>query len=187
MKDKIVKDLMVPLSDYATVSENDTLFEAVLALEKTQETFDPSKHCHRAILVIDKIDQVVGKINQWDLLKALEPKYQEMGDLEKISRTGFSPQFLKSMLDQHGLWAQPLIDICKVAAKKKVKGIMSTPTKSEYINEDASMGEAVHQLVVGHLLSLLVVDKDNKMVGVLRLIDVFEEALQTMKACELNA
>jgi CBS domain-containing protein len=186
VKDKIVKDLMVPFSNYAAVYEDDTLFDAVLALEKTQQEFDPSTHRHRAILIIDKNDQVVGKISQWDFLKALEPKYQEMEDLEKISRTGFSPQFLKSMLDQHGLWAKPLVDVCKVAAKKKVKGLMSAPAKSEYINEDAPMGEAVHQLVIGNLISLLVVDNDKKIVGVLRLIDVFEEALQTMKACALT-
>jgi hypothetical protein len=40
----------------------------------------------------------VGKLSQWDVLKALEPKYRNIEDLEKVSRTGFSPDFLKSML-----------------------------------------------------------------------------------------
>jgi hypothetical protein len=35
-----VKELMVPLSEYATVPEGSTLFDAVLALEKAQEEFD---------------------------------------------------------------------------------------------------------------------------------------------------
>ena len=34
MKNYLVKDLMVPLSEYATVPTGSTLFEAVLALEK---------------------------------------------------------------------------------------------------------------------------------------------------------
>ena len=40
MKSHLVKDIMVPLSEYATVSENATLFEAVLALEAAQEKFE---------------------------------------------------------------------------------------------------------------------------------------------------
>ena len=45
MKTKLVKDLMVPLSDYATVSEDATLNEAVLALKQSQDCFDQTKGC----------------------------------------------------------------------------------------------------------------------------------------------
>jgi len=38
VSDYLVKQLMVPLSEYATVPEGSTLFEAVLALEKAQES-----------------------------------------------------------------------------------------------------------------------------------------------------
>ena len=56
MKDMIVKDLMVPLEEYATVSEDATLYEAVMALEKAQEELDltKDKYKHRAVLVYDK-------------------------------------------------------------------------------------------------------------------------------------
>ena len=37
MKRFLVKDLMVPISEYATVSQGSTLSEAVSALEKAQE------------------------------------------------------------------------------------------------------------------------------------------------------
>ena len=43
MKQTKVRDLMVPLSDYATVSEEATLYEAVMALEESQLKFD--KNC----------------------------------------------------------------------------------------------------------------------------------------------
>jgi CBS domain-containing protein len=183
MKDKKVKDLMVSLSDYATVYEDETLFEALMALEKAHGKLDPSKHRHRAILILDKKDQVVGKLNQWDILKALEPKYRKIEDLEKISRAGFSPQFLKSMLVQHALWNKPLMDVCSAGGKNKVKDVMYKPTEGEYINVTAPLGEAVNQLVVGQLLSLLVVDDEKKIIGILKLIDIFEEVFQTMKSC----
>ena len=63
MKSYLVKDLMVPLSEYATVTENARLFEAVLALEKAQENFEDehTRYRHRAVLVLDKKGKVIGK------------------------------------------------------------------------------------------------------------------------------
>ena len=73
MKTIAVKDLMVPLAEYATVSEEATLYDAVLALEKAQEAFDPKKQRHRAVLVFDKKNRIVGKLGQPDILRALGP------------------------------------------------------------------------------------------------------------------
>ena len=185
MKDKIVKDLMVPLSDYATVYQDETLFEALMALEKAHEKIDPAKHRHRAILILDKKDQVVGKLSQWDVLKALEPKYGKLQDLDKISRAGFSQDFLKSMLVQHSLWNKPLMDVCRAGGKNRVKDIMYKPTEGEYVKATAPLGAAINQLVLGQFLSLLVVDDQKKIIGILKLIDVFDEIIQTMKSCEI--
>ena len=44
MKTIIVKELMVPLKDYATVLSGATLLEAVLVLEQAQMTLDTSMH-----------------------------------------------------------------------------------------------------------------------------------------------
>jgi CBS domain containing-hemolysin-like protein len=179
-----VKDLMVPLSEYATVFKEATLYDAVLALEKAQQTFDPEKHRHRAVLVYDEQNKVVGKLGQLDILKTLEPKYAEMGDLGPLSRAGFSPEFLKSMIEKFALWDKPLSDICSKAAGLKVKDIMYTPTEGEYVEESASLGEAIHQLVMGHHQSLLVTRR-KEIVGILRLVDVFRRVLEAMKTCEL--
>ena len=60
-----VRDLMVPLEEYATVPEEATLFEAVMALEQAQERLDRNryKYLHRAVLVYDKNKKIVGKIS----------------------------------------------------------------------------------------------------------------------------
>jgi CBS domain-containing protein len=179
-----VKDLMLPLSEYATVSEEATLYDAVLALENAQQTFDPKKHRHRGVLAFDKDNKIVGKLGQLDILKALEPRYAEMGDLGPLSRAGFSPQFLKVMIEKFALWDKPLSDICSKAAQMKVKDIMYTPTEGEYVEEDASLGEAIHQLVMGHHQSLLVT-RGEEIVGILRLVDAFKEVCEAMKRCEL--
>lgn len=183
MEDMIVKDLMVPLEEYATVSEDATIFEAVIALEKAQEEIDLTKYKfkHRAVLVLDKNNKVVGKLSQFDALRALEPKYTGMGDLRSMSRTGFSPEFLKAMVDDHALWDEPPEDLCRKAMNRKVRDFMHTPTEGEYIKEDAHMREAVHLLVMGQHHSLLVT-RDGEIVGILRLVDVLMSIYQLMKS-----
>ena len=184
MKVRTVKDLMVPLSEYATVSEEASLWEAVMALEKAQEEFDQTRYRHRAILALDKNYRVVGKISQLDVLKAHEPKYAETVDLESLSRSGFSPDFQKLMLEEYGLWHKPLDHLCENAVQVQVKSIMYTPTEGEYIEETTSLNEAIHQLSIGRHQSLLITRGGN-IVGILRLTDIFTEVCKMMKACNL--
>jgi predicted transcriptional regulator len=103
VKETIVEELMVPLSEYAVVNKDATLYEAVIELEKSQKEFRRSPYRHRAILVLDENNEILGKISQMDVLRALEPKYREIGDTDAIPRSGFSLQFLKSMMNEFDL------------------------------------------------------------------------------------
>jgi CBS domain-containing protein len=184
VKSYTVKDLMVPLSEYATVTEDATLYEAVLSLEAAQEKFEDkhTRYRHRAILILDKDDNVVGKLSQLDVLKALEPKYKDMIEGEGSHRYGISKQFMKSVLEDYNLFANPLDDICRKAGEQNVKKFMYTPTEGEFVSEDASLNVAIHQLIMGHQQSLLVT-RGKKIVGILRLTDVFAAVFHTMKEC----
>ena len=184
MKSYIVKDLMVPLSEYATVSEDATLYDAVLSLEEAQEKFEDkhTRYRHRAILILDKDGQVIGKVSQLDSLKALEPKYQDMIQGEGSQRFGFTKSFMKSMLADYNLFANPMDDICRKAGEQNVKIFMSQPTEGEYVSEDATLDVAIHQFIMGHHQSLLVTAGE-KIVGILRLTDVFAVLFHKMKEC----
>ena len=177
-----VKDLMIPLEEYATVSQEATLYEAVLALEKDQEELDKTRYhyLHRAILVFDERKKIVGKISQLDVLRALEPKYNEIAAPGSLSRAGFSPNFLKSMLEQYSLLSEPFMEICRKAARLKVKEFMYTLSEGEYLEESALLKEAIHRFVMGHHQSLLV-KRGGEIIGILRLTDVFKHVFQTMK------
>ena len=177
-----VGELMVPLAEYATVSEEATLNEAVLALEEAQKHVGADREKHRAILVLDKKGRVVGKLDQWTVLWALEPRYKQMGDLRETSRYGFSPDFLKSMIESYGLWRKPLEGLCRKAAEMRVKDIMHAPAEAEYVGEDAALDTAIHLLVMGHHQYLLVT-RGEDIVGVLRLSDVFKKICDNIKAC----
>ena len=181
MKTTTVKDMMVPLSEYATVHKDATLYEAVMELEKSQERFKRSPYRHRAVLVFDENHEILAKITQMDVLRALEPKYREIGNTGKIPYSGFSSQFIKSMMSAFDLWEEPLADICKKAAITKVKDFMYSPGEAEFVRENATLGEAIHQLVMGIHHSLIVRNDEQKIVGVLKLTDVFEWIFRTIK------
>jgi CBS domain-containing protein len=182
MKTIQVKDVMIPLEDYATVSEDSTLYEAVLALEKAQEEFDQSRYHHRAVLVYDNQQKIVGKITQLDMLMALEPNYHIV-DFDKLSRFGYSLDYLQTIA-KTSFWDKPLKDICKKAANFIVKDFMHTPKQGEYIKEDANLDQAIHQLITQKALSLLVT-REQDIVGILRLTDVFTFVCNNIKACKI--
>ena len=179
-----VQELMVPLAEYATVSEEATLSQAVLALEEAQKRVDTDREKHRAVLVLDKKGRVVGKVDQWTVLWAIEPRYKLMGNIRETSRYGFSPNFLRSMIDYYDLWRKPLEGLCQKAAEMKVKEIMQTPSEAEFVAEDISLDTAIHQLVMGHHQSLLVT-RGEQIVGILRLSDVFKKISDNIKACQV--
>ncbi len=184
MKTKLVKDLMVPLSAYATVPEDATLSDAVAALEESQANFNHAKYPHRAILVYDKNNDIVGKISMLSVLRGLEPKYEDMLSDKSHTHVGFTRHFQKIMIEQLELWESPLEHICEKAARVKAKAFMHTPHEAEFIEADATLDEAIHQLVIGFHQSLLVI-QGKKVVGILRLTDVFEVVAQAVTACEI--
>lgn len=187
MEEYRVKDLMVSLSEYATVSENDTLLEAVIALEKAQENFDHSRYRHRAILVKGQCDKIIGKVSQLDVLKGLEPKYQGLDNHKGMTTYGFSQHFIELSFDQCGLWDTPLEHICQKIAHRRVKEFMCSPTEGEYVTEETSLDKAIHQLIVGKHQSLLVTeDGTENITGILRLTDVFHGLFQIIKECTLE-
>ena len=182
MKILMVRDLMVPLSGYATVSQDATLADAVKALKHAQKEFDQTRDRHRAILVSDENNKIVGKLSQLDVIRSLEPKYVKFDNRKELSRFGFNKEYMDSLFKEHHLWEDSLENICEKAAKIIVKTIMYAPTEGEYVKDDATLGEAIHQLVMGRHQSLLVT-KGKDIVGVLRLTDVFREIGNRIIAC----
>jgi CBS domain-containing protein len=181
-----VKDMMVPLESYATVSEDAILADAVLALEKAQHDFDQKKYKHRAILVYDNKGKIVGKLSQFDILKALEPRYESVRDFRELDdQFGIDAGHIRKLIDELGLLKNPALDVCRKAAELKVKNIMHKLSEGEYVQESASLSEAIVQLLVGHHQSLLVV-RGRDIVGIIRLTDVFTKITDMIKACNIK-
>lgn len=179
MNSRRVEDVMVPLSEYALVSEKATLAEAVAALDESQKHVGPDRQPHRAVLVVDGHNRIVGKIGQLALLKALEPRYQHIDEDDTLARAGVSHQQLSSLREHSQFFQDNLNDLCEQAARKNVRVVMHKA--DEAIDAGATLGEAMHRLIVARVLSLLVTRK-GQVIGVLRLSDLADEAMKIIRA-----
>lgn len=185
MKSKSVKDIMVPLEEYATTHQEATLFEAVQALEQSWQKAGASKFKHRAVLVLDEKAYVVGKISHWDLLQALEPKYRKIADFDRLTHFGLSPSFMRSMVDKEQLWDDPWELLCSRVANLLVKNVMRPLSDDDFVDEEASLAHAAHVLVMGRKLSVLV-RRGDKVIGVLRIVDVCDHICDMVKSCSIQ-
>lgn len=186
METKKVKDLMLRLEDYAIVDEDATLLDAVNILEEAQKKLDEGRMKHRAVLVRDKHGKIVGKLGHLAFLKALEPKYDSIGDLKTLSRAGLSEEFVHSIMDTFKFWEYTIPDLCKRARSVHVRDAFHPI--NENIDENAPITEAIHKFVMWQSLSIPVVRNDD-IVGILRLSDLYTELskmIRSICACETD-
>jgi hypothetical protein len=90
---------------------------------------------------------------------------------------------LRSMIDRYELWKAPLNEICRKASRIRIGDITSSPLAGEFIEAEASINQAVHQLIIGQDQSLMVTSK-GKTVGILLLADVFHKVGALIKPCK---
>lgn len=158
---KNVKDLTIPFEDYAHVSANVSLAAAIAALVERMvgpmgEVIRPRD---RGVLVQAEDGRVIGKLSIWDLLAGLTPSFEP-------------PVDPFGTVDDRLLWSQWLRpDVAARARSIRVGDLLSGAPRYETIEESAPLDLAVHRLIRGRHLSLLVTRGD-QIVGILRLSDV---------------
>ncbi len=179
MEEKKVRDIMLSLDEYATVSCEATIREALVALSKAQTEVSENRHHHRAVLALDSEGRVVGKLTYWAILRSLEGKFLTDSDYEALSRSGVSQVFIESLQSGFSLFRGNLEQMCTRAARIRVRDAM-VPAR-ESIDEEAGLTEAIRLMVLGHWQSMLVTRGD-RVVGIIKLTDVFEEVADRIRA-----
>ena len=181
MKTKRIKEIMVPISDYATVSKDATLKEAIRALENVNKTYDDGPYRHRSLVVIDADQKAVGRVSQTDIMRALEPRYAEVGDAFWLDRSRLTQRMLKTIREEFQLWDQPVEAMCRTMETCRVSDIMQVPSEGEFVDENDTMNIAMHRIVMGRHNSLLVT-QGSTIVGLVRSTDLFN-ALHELIDC----
>lgn len=180
----LVKDLMIPVESYTSVPLDASLYEAVVTLEKSQNSLDPLRYRHRAVFVLDRNGSVIGKMNMKNILSALKPDSSNKESEEVLSRLGYSPDLIQSLTEKNILWIDPLQIACDRVRQMAVIDVVEPPRERELIDEEATLREALHKLLVYPLYSLLVVRDEFEIIGILRLSDVFATICREIRACE---
>jgi len=183
MKSRQIKELMVPIEDYATIHEDATIAEAIRALESANKRHGDKPYRHQSLVVIDANRHVVGRLSQVDIMHAMEPRYTELGDARWIGRSVLSRQVLVTLREKFQLWERPLEDLCGVVQNVKVREFMQIPTEGEIVSETDTMNVAMHRIVMGRHHSLLVT-RDKEIVGILRSTDLFNSLYDMMAECK---
>lgn len=181
MHQKRVRDLMLPLTGYAVVQADKTLREALEVLREAQQDVARNRYLHRAILVLEEKGKVIGKLSHWAIIRSLEPRFLKFEDEAALARAGLTEEFIQSMQNTFSLFTGSLEQMCRAAAKIEAREAM-VPV-GESIDEDMLLTEAIHQMVIRHVQSILVT-RNGEVVGILRQSDVFQEVADMIRSCE---
>lgn len=178
MGEKTVKEVMLSLDEYATVYRGCTIQDALVALSKAQLGLTYDRHHHRAVLVLESTGEVIGKLTHWAILRKLEPELLQQADLSSLARAGLADGFIVELQQRVSQAHSSLERMCRLAAKISVEEAM-VPV-GEHIAEDAPLTEAISRMVAERCQSLLVVG-DDRVTGILRISDVFEEVADLIR------
>lgn len=162
--------LMIPLRDYAVVPESATLAQVTGALREAAQRLGPGRQPPRAVLAVNADGMVVGQLGYLEFLKALEPKYNILGDLDLLSRAGVRSDVIDALANDLNMWEGTVADACHRARDVRIAEIMRPIAES--IDEHASLSNAIHKFVVWQTPRILVT-RGSEVVGVLRLADLW--------------
>ncbi|MBF0112185.1 MAG: CBS domain-containing protein [Desulfamplus sp.] len=180
--DNVAKSLMIPISEYATISEGATLLDALLSLEQSKLEVSNAVYPHWIILVLNSENRVIGKLSQINVLNALEPKSDYASTIGSLRNFGFSSTFINKL--REGIHSDNA-SLEKIYTDPKiinmnVSNFMRKIAQNDFIDENTSLANAAHQMSVRKKLSMLVT-KNDEVVGVLRLSDVFNAVINAIK------
>ncbi len=178
MNAKVARDLMVPLEEYPLVDSSATLLDAVVRLDESRRAMDPARQPYQAVLVADETGAIVGKLGQLALLRALEPKSHVVDDLGMLDRAGVSDSVMDKVLDHYRIFQQDLSDMCLSAAALPIRNVMHP--FNEHIDEGTPISSVIHHMVLWQTMSILVT-RDDKPVGLVRLSDLCDAVMNQMR------
>lgn len=161
-----VGDVMIPMQEYTTLTEDQTVAEGIAALRKS---FTPQIHTsriletgHRSLLVFDRQGELKGILAIMDLLEGILPAYLSAPKPSTADSLQYSPMFWTGMFTREArqIAAMPVGDLMSPAP----------PT----IDAQANLMEAAYMMVHDRCRRLIVL-RDGRVVGVIREQDLFFE------------
>ena len=166
---KKMGELMIPLDEYPHVPYWFSLRQVMAVMEKSELYHDVHgrKSLPRFVLVFDEAYQLLGICRRRDVLRGLEPSFMDgkTAPFRKLFEVKADPNLSEFSSDK-------VVKGMREQAERPVSDVMM-PIQATVDVEDHVM-KAISEMVENNL-SLLPVLRDNKVVGVIRSVEVFHE------------
>ncbi len=159
MPETIVRDIMVAIDGYSTVSDDASLEDAVKVLHKSFYRDDKGiTFGHRSVLVINKAGELAGILTIKSILNTIDRKLPGLG----LSLGGLLEELTPGKL-----------------AGIPVREAMS-PAGNADVKDDETASQAIYKLLKSEL-NVLPVINEGKVVGILRAIDFLQSVGEVLR------
>jgi len=167
-------EIMIPIDKYPHINYKATIRDAVKAIHKTNIKIGDHVSLPRAILVFDDEHHLLGIVRRRDIFKGLEPKF-----LRTMARP-HRRQLFDVEVDPNliVLTSGKVSKAIQEQAEHPVTEIMHHITATIDFNDNLAK---IVYIMLNRNVALLPVLKDNKVVGVVRSVDVFEEVAEIVE------
>lgn len=170
--EKTVAEVMIPLEYYTTLTEEDTVHDAIDKLKASfSATISTSRLMetgHRSVLVLDEEGNAKGMVAILDLLWAIMPAYLSAPKPSMADSMQYSTMFWSGMFNRE----------VRQMGTKKIKDVMAPVPIS--IDANANLMEAAYMMVDKKERRLVVMSK-GAVVGVIREQDLFFEIEKVLR------
>ena len=154
MVGKTAEDIMVVIGDYATITEDATIFEAIKVLRQTFHRDGKAWYGHRSVVVVDHKGSLTGILTLRGLLKAAG--FRELDEDMGIKSESWGWYYTNRLREEMNIKVR---DVMRPLALATVKA--ETPVS------DIALALLKHQV------NSLPVLKNGKLVGMVRTMDIF--------------
>jgi len=168
MEMRRVGEIMIPLKDYPHLPVWSSMLEAIEMMHRAELEVRGRKSLPRIILLFDLDGSISGTVRRRDLMQAMEPQFllgQSLQQRIKLFDIQVDPHLSE-------LWPDRWVEGIREQVNRPVTDVMRPIERT--IDSDELIMDAVYEMV-NHDLILLPVLEEDKVVGVIRTVDVFHE------------
>lgn len=163
-KDKIVKDVMIDVFEYPHIPYWFTIRQAIGIIKKSLIGTEKCIH-PQAVLIFDEKYNLMGLLTLRDILMGLEPSFL---------RPEVKAQVMAESREALSLiWASLFNKESKKQGERPVSEVM-VPVKV-FVEPDDPIAKAAYLMVHNDLLLIPVLERKQKLVGLVRMLEIFEE------------
>ncbi len=191
-EDKRVKDILIPIEKYETVSIESKLCDALAILKRNYEKIKKSGQgeLHTTIFIKDNSGKIVGKISMYDLIKGLVPESVKGPEMSRAYYSVLSSRILEVTKEVGEVQARfkwlhsSFMELIKQEAQKPIRDVMSQV--HPLLTEDDTINHAIYIIFKEDVRQPLVV-KDGEVIGVVTLKAIFDEMIELLgPECGVN-